>query len=227
MAKERPILFSAPMVRALLDGSKTQTRRICKQQPYSNGFHFDGREILCHNDYLPPSAMLMDYRDSGETYTTSDMEGWDFCCPYGQPGDRLWVRETTAEFIDYDCIDGRQVELGRDIVYRADGEDQKRHSAWRPSIHMPRERSRILLEITGVRAERLQDISQEDARAEGITDGGCTNCGNSSHPVPCGCDNPSPDWADGFFGLWQSINGSQSLIANPWVWVIEFNRVLP
>ena len=87
--KERPILFSAPMVRAILDGSKTQTRRICKSQPYPNGYKWDGNDFLCHNDYLPPSAMLMDSASRKHSYTTSDMEGWESECPYGQPGDRL------------------------------------------------------------------------------------------------------------------------------------------
>ena len=149
---ERPILFSAPMVRALLAGTKTQTRRALRIQPLDvlpmNGEH-TGREWV------------------GLMQREPEPKGVAFRCKFGVPGDRLWVRETTAEFIDYDYIDGREVELGRDIVYRADGEDQKRHSKWRPSIHMPRERSRITLEIVSVRVERLQDISEADADAEG------------------------------------------------------------
>lgn len=111
------------------------------------------------------------------------------------------------------------------IWYWADGNPTE--GDWtrpRPSIHMPRWASRILLEVTSVRVERLQDISEADARAEGITDGGCTNCGN---PEPCGCADPAPDARDAFCNLWQSINGDQSWIANPWVWVVEFKRVQP
>ncbi|HBY0000972.1 TPA: hypothetical protein MIM87_28360, partial [Klebsiella variicola] len=93
---------------------------------------------------------------------------------------------------------------------------------WRPSIHMPRWASRILLEITDVRVERLNAISEEDARAEGIIEGGCLNCGE---PEPCGCGNPEPDATDAFAYLWQSIYGQESWNANPWVWVIEFERV--
>ncbi|MGU7800820.1 hypothetical protein ACV2ZF_26720, partial [Escherichia coli] len=93
---------------------------------------------------------------------------------------------------------------------------------WTPSIHMPRWASRILLEITSVRVERLNAISEEDARAEGIIDGGCLNCGE---PEPCGCANPVPDATDAFAYLWQSIYGQENWNANPWVWVIEFKRV--
>lgn len=226
--KERPILFSGPMVRALLDGSKTQTRRICKQQPYSNGFMFDGCEILCHNDYLPPSAMLMDYRDGGETYTTSNMEGWDFCCPYGQPGDRLWVRETyrlRRESLNGAPMDGVAPNLFCDSTrwFEADGAAPELFGKLRPSIHMPRWASRILLEIVSVRVERLQDISQDDARAEGIMDGGCVNCGKPERS--CNCDFPMPDYRDSFFHLWGQINGPDSWVANPWVWVVEFKRI--
>ncbi|HCI6686938.1 TPA: hypothetical protein NPP45_005248, partial [Klebsiella pneumoniae] len=89
---------------------------------------------------------------------------------------------------------------------------------WTPSIHMPRWASRILLEITDVRVERLNAISEEDARAEGIIDGGCLNCGETE---PCGCANPEPDATDAFAYLWQSIYGQENWNANPWVWVIE------
>jgi hypothetical protein len=90
-------------------------------------------------------------------------------------------------------------------------------------MFMPRWASRITLEITGVRVERLVDISEDDARAEGITDGGCLNCGESE--TNCGCLNPQPDARDSFIYLWESINGPGSWAANPWVWVVEFRRV--
>ena len=144
-------------------------------------------------------------------------------CPYGQPGDRLWVRETFQRFTD----DG-------EILYKADPagfeamnelkRDECLEARWRPSIHMPRWASRILLEITAVRVERLQDISEADARAEGVTDGGCLNCGE---PEPCACAQPAPDARDSFCRLWQSINGPGSWADNPWVWIVEFKRVQP
>jgi hypothetical protein len=236
---ERGILFSAPMVRALLDGSKTQTRRICKSQPYSNGFHFDGREILCHNDYLPPSAMLMDYRDGGQTFTTSNMEGWDFCCPYGQPGDRLWVRETWyCDHWDVQQGPYREVDGARELlVYRADDERpyEAEQPIWRPSIHMPRWASRILLEIVSVRVERLHGISEGDALAEGVHSIRSKEwdlkhfpewrkafdeaCSRKEKP-PIG---PLP--SQSYRALWESINGTGSWDANPWVWVVEFRRI--
>jgi hypothetical protein len=185
--KERPILFSAPMVRALLDGSKTQTRRVCKQQPYSNGHGWDGHDIICHNDYLPPSAMLMDAGGKA-LYTTSNLEGWESECPYGQTGDRLYVRET---FIAYGRWETRfsekkkrdewhfvdmTTECDRAYQFAADNPDvplaQGRGGmpGWwvRPAIHMPRVASRIMLEIVSVRCEPLNDCSEADAKAEGV-----------------------------------------------------------
>ncbi len=233
--KERPILFSAPMVRAILNGTKTQTRRVCKSQPYGNGFHFDGHELLCHNDYLPPSAMLMDVRRGGVSYTTSNLEGWEGECPYGQPGDRLWVRETWMD------LRGTGVEhrptpasgLQR-YAYAADtprgsyGDEARKEYGlkWRPSIHMPRAVSRINLEVTGVRVERLQDISEADAVAEGI------ERAEDFFGCPCwkcygeDADVVAPDDPVGSYqSLWESINGAGSWDANPWVWVVEFKRV--
>ena len=225
--KERPILFSAPMVRAILDGTKTQTRRVCKSQPYGNGFHFDGHELLCHNDYLPPSAMLMDVRRGGVSYTTSNLEGWEGECPYGQPGDRLWVRETWMD------LRGTGVEhrptpasgLQR-YAYAADtprgsyGDEARKEYGlkWRPSIHMPRAVSRINLEVTGVRVERLQDISETDAQAEGCA----LEC-----MTPTGDDSGSAIYGSGgYLALWEQINGAGSWDANPWVWVVEFKPVV-
>lgn len=241
--KSRPILFSAPMVRALLDGSKTQTRRICKNKIYSNGFHFDGHEILCHNDYLPPSATLMDVKRGGIQYTTSCHEGWEFESPYGQPGDRLWVRETWA-------IASKATDLVK--VYYAASEKQSHTEfhkyfpvelannmlptwpKYRPSIHMPRWASRVTLEITGVRVERLQDISRNDAVAEGVDWKTCPThqtmqslnaqlaarkFGMSAHY------EAEIDYIAGYHKLWESINGAGSWDANPWVWVIEFKVI--
>lgn len=200
--KERPILFSGPMVRAILEGRKTQTRRVVADKHMPHVF----------------AAALPALHES---------------CPYGQPGDRLWVRESFqplfADGIENHWETNWKTGKGYAISYPAtDGiqefvdADDNISSACKPSIHMPRWASRILLEITAIRVERLQDISEADARAEGISDGGCLNCGE---PEPCGCEEPAPDARDAFCRLWQSINGEQSWHENPWVWVVEFKRV--
>jgi hypothetical protein len=194
--KERPILFSAPMVHAILDGSKTQTRRVVK---YSCDMEFEPQDPHYGPYWL--------------AYAAGDAMGEDakVRCPYGIPGERLWVRET---------FNGN-AEVG--YAYRAT-EPEMNGCPWRPSVFMPRAASRILLEITDVRVQRLQEISEEDARAEGVSDGGCLSCGNSE---PCGCSDPQPDARDGFSWLWQSIYGPDSWHANPWVWAITFRRVKP
>ena len=216
--KERPILFSAPMVRAILEGQKTQTRRAVKPQPEWTepasvwAFCEDGRSgpgWYAHNDDYPEEGALF-YR-----------------CPYGQPGDRLWVRESGWE---RPWRTAKMMREGADTwpryAYAADGwDDQDRadFKAWGfkslPSIHMPRWASRILLEIVSVRVERLQDISEGDAVAEGCE----TVC-----MTPTGEDNGSAIYGpDGYAALWDRINGAGAWEANPWVWVIEFKRVTP
>jgi hypothetical protein len=194
--KERPILFSAPMVRALLSGTKTQTRRVVKPQPYAdeqgnacwNGSNFgqDGRGPLFRSLASPvPSSRTKRVH-----------------CPYGAPGDRLWVRETW-------CSLTTGFAYAADPIWsRAPGE------RWRPSIHMPRAASRITLEITGVRVERLQDISEPDAQAEGCALECMTPTGDDSGSAIHG--------PGGYRALWESINGPGSWEANPWVWVVEF-----
>lgn len=222
----RPILMSGPMVRAILEGRKTQTRRIVKPQPYSNGFHFDGRDILCYCDDLPPSAMLMDVRHGGRRlYTTSNLEGWDASCPFGVPGDLLWVRET---FSGPHCMDAHHHSFAvppskwgksSTIWYWADGNPMD--GDWtrpRPSIHMPRWASRITLRITDVRVERVQDISEADARAEG-----CSGWYSPMHPDHGSTDGRTP--AEEYRELWGSINGPGSWDANPWVWAISFSVI--
>lgn len=183
--KERPILFSAPMVRAILAGTKTQTRRAVKH---------------------PALATLSFVVDCGEGWWGDEEGAVQVCCPYGQPGDRLWARETFY----YDQEDA-------ELLYRADGEfDSEQVDSgykWQSSIHMPRWASRITLEITGVRVERLQDISEGDAKAEGVI-----------RPRPLVDDDPCTH-IDAFGDLWESINGPGSWDKNPWVWVVEFRRV--
>lgn len=206
---DRPILFSAPMVRALLAGTKTQTRRGVKpalserewvEQRDSGGFWrcADG-EPTCH---------------TGVWETHEYAQQYPIVCPYGQPGDRLWVRET-------------HMDLGACYLYRADaGAELERAIAaprqpWRPAIHMPRFASRITLEVSGVRVERLQDISQDDARAEGAP---------PSHPSIDAVSREFgyPDFPRSWYAqLWEQINGPDSWAANPWVWVVEFKRVTP
>ena len=207
--KERPILFSAPMVRAILEGRKTVTRRALNAQALKNiGYGVQLGE--CHE--LPTEGPL--HPNSVDYYN-------DFC-PFGQPGDRLWVRETF----------GLQVRhygggAGEHIVYRATNPDaiycnsaegQEYLVKWKPSIHMPRAACRILLEITDVRVERLQDISRADIRAEGL------QC-----PSELASDDVSPNYRDWYPAawreLWESTGGNWD--ANPWVWVVEFKRVTP
>jgi len=221
---ERPILFSAPMVRAILEGRKTQTRRICKWPITSNGLGYSREvgDILCQNDFLPPSAMLMRVTRGHQSYTVSNHEQWETECPYGKPGDKLWVRETWACADDFE-----DMPKHCEYFYRAAGE-VRGVDRWRPSIFMPRDVSRIMLEITDVRVQRLQDISEEDARAEGI------------RVLPLQDENdPSAWWESApgenqgrsarasFAKLWDSINGSGAWDANPFCWAISFRRVVP
>lgn len=193
---ERPILFSAPMVRAILDSRKTMTRRIIKD-PVPTQFP----DWFAGAKWDPEFGMVVVDRGGVGRGT------WPRECPYGKPGDHLWVRETWQSLVEHDKLAPSQIPEGADIQYPAtyDGWVSKR----RPSIHMPRWMSRITLEITGLRVERLQAISEEDAKAEG--------CGN--HPV-----GAARGW---FHDLWDEINGPESWPANPWVWVIEFGRIKP
>lgn len=213
--KERPILFSGPMVRAILDGRKTMTRRIVKPQPLSGYAFADYKTDLGYPASLGrlwAGWWPSDRRDGSPIY---------YKCPYGQPGDRLWVRETWAEvgtldpgFLVYRATYPECLPAGLENVPDASA------VRWRPSIHMFRWASRSILEITAVRVERLHDISEEDARAEGCPPclglsecgGGC-DCCESARPVK---------W---FRDLWSAINGAGSWDSNPWVWSVSFNRV--
>jgi uncharacterized protein YhfF len=214
--KQRPILFNTEMVQAILAGRKTQTRRVVKfkdHQPTAE-FHF------------LPSAYPHFQFQSGNRH-------WQAECPYGKPGDVLWVRETwtpldTQEVdsteLDEDGIplEEFQVEIGykdgmsKWCVFSEDFYDQMNEdiedmeqegTKWKPSIHMPKDAARIWLRIKDVRVERLQDISDEDIRAEGAAEFGCT-----THRL---------NWQT----LWESVNGSNSWKDNPFVWVIEFERI--
>ncbi len=192
--KERGMIFNAEMVRALLDGLKTQTRRIIKdctvgRDPISKFIKIGKKFIGCYPEDVP--ELIRE------------------CCPYGVPGDRIWVRETWAEAgasaPDLKLYRANYPEHVPSIYENVPPAEEIR---WTPSIHMPRTASRILLEITGVRVERLRSMSQDDARAEGVI--------AASGPMEAGL---------AFRELWDSIYGEESWKANPWVWVIEFKRV--
>lgn len=160
---ERPILFSGPMVRAILDGRKTQTRRIVKPQPHEECGpievgHYHPTVIDRHGDEQPGAEIFGAYSLDGE---------WGAKCPHGQPGDRLWVREAFALADDYEV--DRVLNPGG-VFYRATHSPADDTSRWRPSIHMPRWASRLTLEVTDVRVERVQDIS-EKAQKEPFSDG--------------------------------------------------------
>ncbi|HBL5309986.1 TPA: hypothetical protein LR328_004264 [Salmonella enterica subsp. enterica serovar Rissen] len=195
--KERGMIFNDEMVRAILGGNKTQTRRIVEEKFYGRAV---AAELLAKH------------------------------CPYGQPGDRIWVRETYR-------VHGKATDVAT-LVYRASVRNswtEQTHRVpvevcnkpvsekWTPSIHMPRWASRILLEITNVRVERLNDISECDARAEGVPPAGSLL---PDHPGTF--LTPKGDFAMAkvaFQRLWESIYGEESWNANPWVWVIEFERI--
>lgn len=216
--KERPILMSAPMVRAILDGSKTQTRRVVKPQPLVTDIKAEWAGRRPKGD---GGGGFAHFPRKGETPSLDYML---FNCPYGQPGDRLWVRETFADL--------RGAGFDRAFAYLADSskkgyedEESKRCRLdygvkWKPSIHMPRIASRLTLEITGVRVERLQDISEAHAIAEGIYQdiGGKYQKAKGSGPF---CNTAR----QAFQFLWEDINGAESWAANPWIWVVEFKRV--
>lgn len=231
---ERPILFNASMVRAILSGQKTQTRRILKPQPQ-----------------MVQGKRIAPWEGDGVTLMRL-LEQTGKRCPYGQPGDRLWVRETwrigswwdddRSFWLDYcdgprkerlECPDADMAER----LIRQTGEDLRKRNVqptngtmyewapgesplrWRPGIHMPRWASRITLEITGVRLERLRSISEADAVAEGVAkhdDGKFSNYLSKS--------GFTFNAVSSFRSLWESINGPDSWTQNPWVWALDFKR---
>ena len=217
--KERPILFSAPMVKAILDGRKTVTRRVVKPQPTDGGLEW---VTACGGDFAAwedPRLLLDEHSEDGGPSQRK--------CPYGEPGSRLWVRETFCPIYPQDphYNGGRPIEYDYQATYKHGdrlGDLIGAKKKWKPSIHMPRAASRITLEVTGVRVERLQDISEADAAAEGITPyPGHPGRWLSEHRP--GLNYPSAIAA--YRDLWESINGPSSWDANPWVWVVEFKRV--
>jgi hypothetical protein len=221
--KERPILFSGEMVRAILDGRKTQTRRVIKPQP-----------VLVESSHRwtwPIPANLV-RPGCCTSVCTASREWWEYLAPEQwkyKVGDRLWVREAWARIEPYPCV-GEDYGLpkvdpfeygGQDlldywrqrVVFRVDDENRI-VPRWRPSIHMPRWASRITLEVTGVRVERVQDISASDAESEGVF---------SVYQFGM----PRMEAVNCFHSLWDAINAKRGYgwDANPWVWVIEFKRI--
>lgn len=205
-ATEHPIIMCGEMVRAIFAGKKTETRRMAglsnvNRSPYLWKFTQKSEGVY---------EIVGDLVNTGKTVKH----------PYGVAGDTLWVRETFA------------LTQFNEPVYRADAMDKKGyrwHSIavgdpehevkWKPSLFMRKEQSRITLTVKDVCLERLHEITDEGARAEGITEGGCLNCGN---PEPCGCGNPKPSPRDAYIGLWKQLNGEESWNLNPWVWVVKF-----
>jgi hypothetical protein len=210
------------MVRALLEGRKTQTRRVVKPGTQLDS---DGHCFFCglmpevDEQHICPPGFLPSR------------------CPYGATGDRLWVRETWGlhGYGDFTCwmrdsVKGRseaELRSSWELAYAADAESVYDH--WRPSIHMPRWASRITLEVTGVRVERLQEITEAAARAEGIEPTarhdlyGWRNYGDTE-TAGDSCEYFT-DPRESFRSLWESINGAESWKANPFCWVVEFRRV--
>lgn len=220
--KERPMLFKDEMVRAILEGRKTQTRRVVKPPKNVDPEH-----------WMPEK--LWDGRFKALHWPADCAEFEILKCPYGQPGDRLWVRETFQGPLVDDDVEERpdDLESPKYCVYAADGSsapeftdaDDNLQRRWRPSIHMPRWASRITLEITSVRVERVQDIGYQDAQAEGVqtetADPWFYHISTERNVYDFAADEPQGS----FRKLWESINGAGSWNANPWVWVIEFKRV--
>jgi len=201
-AKERPILFSGHMVRAILNGQKTVTRREIKPSMRSADSNFE-----LHQQEDESWRPMHTFDES-----CMDAKGTEhpIACPYGQPGDRLWVREAWAQ------INVAQAPGENWVVYRECDNRTDYGGPWKPSIHMRRRDSRILLEVTDIRVELLQDISEEQAEAEGV--GFLRNAPDADETLTA---------AQLFECLWSSINGDESWIGNPWVWVVEFKRVTP
>ncbi len=257
--KERPILFSAPMVRALLDGSKTQTRRVVKvrneQPPAWATFGQEGSMLTTSGSR--PSSLFYWSEEQAPAGPLKTLQRWPLSpphhpmagdhywtpCPYGKPGDCLWARETARAEELPDGLDGVRYQADdafipvvsdpesamRWLKMKTYGKrtqhDGQLNGPWVPSIHMTRWASRKTLEISAVRVERLQDISEADAQAEG-----CNQNHNRYYwggPHPTGGRKQFPTAVDAYRSLWESINGAGSWDLNPWVWVVEFKRIAP
>lgn len=252
----KPILFSTPMVQAILAGRKTMTRRICRD----NSDEVDYFRYVENNPTYPEkwggkksepyTGWVVKYKNLPDLHLPRD-------CPYGKIGDILWVRETWRKYcrvdeFGYTHFDDVTIEFAADspgAIYLVDGDGAHEYNKdgsekfvpWRPSIHMPKEACRLFLKVTDVRVERLQDISEADAIAEGgiFTDNGiCASWPqNTSKEQAKATGGLNAGWShigetlpdkclrsarSSFGNLWEKINGPESWEANPWVWVITF-----
>jgi len=228
--RERPILMSGPLVRAVLDGRKIQTRRLI-QSPAKN-MQRAGMKVIQHREPGDPWYRDHVWSMRGKTGVWGDYTHDEFLakCPHGQVGDRLWVREawqayhqTSVECDEWEICEGPPSRLREEysavIEYRATSQSL---GFWRPSIHMPRWASRLSLVITDVRVERLQSISEEDAKAEGVEP-----VGDRWRDYMPEREAPTRTYAtarESFLSLWESVYGTASLVANPWVWCVSFER---
>lgn len=229
--RERPILFNGEMVRAILDGRKTQTRRIVKLS--------DGKFVCSRSRNYLTACDIKDgigpwwHPYGGHPGEPLPQDRINEACPHGKPGDRLWVRETWGFCADGLPNDDRPIHpMHGGCLYRATEPDavsfDESDMRWKPSIHMPRWASRINLEITDVRVERLNDISEQDAVAEGLhvgcKDGHLTKYGFKNWPWQSWQKDPR----QAFRYLWGSVQTNPDDTGwngNPWVWVIEFKRI--
>ena len=217
--KERGMIFNAEMVRAILEGRKTQTRRVMKVQPEPSktregDYWFPSKKLECMvhiSDIVPGNSPIADCH----------LFFQEHCCPFGAVGDRIWVRETWAEAgAGAPDLKLYRANYPEHVPSHYENVPKAEDIRWTPSIHMPRVACRILLEITDVRVERLNDISQEDAQAEGME---LTGWRPTYSDPDSGGDYQTP--YDNFAELWESIYGQENWNANPWVWVIEFKRI--
>lgn len=207
---EHPIIFNGDMVRAILSGQKTQTRRPVKPIPvYPDAFDGLRREI--HDGQVHFWAC------------GAELPAHIFRCPCGQPGDRLWVRETFREYYPKEGWPAPKALYKADGIARLEDTETGKAIPWRPSIHMPRSLSRITLEITDINAERVQDITEDDARAEGVKPEFRTvvarSDGGPDYHIPC-------SYRGGFANTWDAIYAKRPGLSwdeNPWIWAITFS----
>jgi hypothetical protein len=213
--KERPILMHARSINGIMKGRKTQTRRIMKRNtPHECDGIFE---------WYPGGVKAGFHAFNGQSSRFHVPSGWaaDYC-PYGMHGDRLWVRETWAVLPAWDDIKPRDIPPGYTVYLRAEDPDVA-VTRWRPSIYMPRWASRLTLEITNIRVERVQDISESDCFEEGIQPMPCLDCDDlidlhridEEHII-----DPRPQ----FQQLWDETNGKGEWTRNDWVWVIDFKQ---